>query len=471
MRQDVTKDDRDIDSALQAAVVDQVGQDRFELWFSRGVRLRLDPGSLRVEAVDQFTLDCLRTQFRTELVAAAEHLAGEAVSVQFVLASRDDSASGQTAVRRPAARPAAPAVVSTVGQREVRTPANGNRRSFAKLERFIEGGCNRLAATAARMVAERSGTASPLFLFGPTGTGKTHLLEGIWSAVRRKADTRQVLYLSAEQFTSMFLDALRGSGLPSFRHKYRHVDLLLIDDVQFFVGKRATLVELQHTVDALHRSGRQLVLACDRSPAELSGFGPELVARFSGGLVCGVEPADLDVRRGILKNLSGQRPVAFPNTVLDLIATHLPGDARQLAGALNQLEATSLAFQQPVTPELAHTVLADFFKSSCRVVRLSDIDRAVCDVFGLEPSSLQSTRKARTFSQPRALAMWLARKYTRAAFSEIGSYFGRRSHSTVISAHKQVSHWMENKAAIRFGHGQWQVEEAIRRVESRIRAC
>ena len=140
------------------------------------------------------------------------------------------------------------------------------------------------------MVAERPGPVSPLFLYGPAGCGKTHLLEGIWSAVRSGSQSRRVLYLTAEQFTSMFLEALRGSGLPSFRHKYRHVDLLLIDDVQFFLGKRATLVELQNTVDALLQERRQLVLAADRSPSELAKFGPVLTTRFSGGLVCGIEP-------------------------------------------------------------------------------------------------------------------------------------------------------------------------------------
>jgi chromosomal replication initiator protein len=470
MRQDVTKDDRDIESTLQAAVVDEVGQDRFELWFGGGVQLQLNGGSLRVMAPEQFTLDCLRSQFRKDLQAAARRLAGEAASVEFGLApiAADASENPRTKPHPSeivSAAPTAPASGPSAG-----TSANDRRRPFAKLDQFVVGGSNRLAATAAGLIAEREGTASPLFLFGSTGVGKTHLLEGIWSAVRRRADSRHVLYLSAEQFTTMFLEALRGSGLPSFRHKYRHVDLLLIDDVQFFLGKRATLVELQHTVDALHRGGRQLVLACDRSPAELSGFGPELVARFSGGLVCGIEPSDNEVRRGIIRQLAADMRVAFPDAVLDLIASQLHGDARQLAGALNQLEAVSLAFKQPVSLDMAQSTLADMFKATCRVVHLSDIDRAVCDVFGLEPSSLQSPQKARTVSQPRALAMWLARKYTRAAYSEIGSYFGRRSHSTVISANKQVSQWVQKGQAIQFAHGQWRVDEAIRRVELHIRA-
>ncbi len=203
----------------------------------------------------------------------------------------------------------------------------GTRR-FARLGDFIVGSGNRVAQTAAQMVVERPGNVSPLFLFGPTGCGKTHLLEGIWSAVRSGHSQRRVLYLTAEQFTSMFLEALQGRGLPSFRHKYRHVDVLLIDDVQFFLGKRATLVELQNTIDSLLREQRQLVLAADRSPAELSRFGPELTARFAGGLVCRIEPAEADTRLRLLRQLASRQGMTLPDDVLQLMANRIHGDAR-----------------------------------------------------------------------------------------------------------------------------------------------
>ncbi len=262
---------------------------------------------------------------------------------------------------------------------------------------------------------------------------------------------------------------MRGSGLPSFRHKYRYVDLLLLDDVQFFLGKRATLVELQNTIDTLLRERRQLVLTADRSPAELSKFGPELTARFSGGLVCGMEGANMETRLRILERFAGHLQAHVPGDVLQLLAERLDGDARKLAGALNQLEATSRAYGRAIDTSLAHTALADVFRATHRVVKLDDIDRAVCDVFGLEPQALQSTRKARTYSQPRALAMWLARKHTRAAYAEIGEYFGHRSHSTVISAQKQVHRWVDGNQSVRLSHGQCEVQEAIRRVETQIR--
>ncbi len=455
MRKDVRNGDTDIDSALREAVVDRVGRERFDLWFGDGVELCLTGGSLRVRAADQFTIDRLRRQFRTELQAACRALVAGPVEVVFEV----DEAL------------AVSHEVLPLPVRAARAPASSApARRFARLDEFVVGACNRVAYTAAQMIAEGPGPVSPLFLFGPAGSGKTHLLEGIWSAVRRGSGNRSVLYLTAEQFTSMFLDALRGSGLPNFRYKYRHVDLLLIDDVQFFLGKRATLVELQNTVDALQREHRQVVLAADRSPAELAKFGPVLTTRFSGGLVCGLEPADHATRLRILQCLAHRLQVPLPADVQALLADRLDGDARRLAGALHRLDATSRAFQRPIDLELAHSALLDLFRTTSRIVRLDDIDRAVCDVFGLDASSLQSSSKGRSVSQPRALAMWLARKYTRAAYAEIGAYFGRRSHSTVISAQKQVRRWMAQRAPIRLAHGQCEIDEAIRRVESQIRA-
>ncbi|MFW6171121.1 MAG: DnaA ATPase domain-containing protein [Planctomycetota bacterium] len=466
----MTEHDKDIDSAVRNALAGEVGQERFDLWFGEGVIVRLVNGSLIVSAADQFTLERLRQQFRRELISAGESVAGGPVTLQFRLDPALASSDGD----QPRATPNCPkkgAVSATSPGRDAkRRLAEPGRRRFAQLSQFIVGDGNRVAHTAARMVVERPGKVSPVFLFGPTGAGKTHLLEGIWSAAKSNRSNQRVLYLTAEQFTSMFLEALQGSGLPSFRYKYRHVDLLLLDDIQFFLGKRATLVELQNTIDSLLREQRQLVLAADRSPAELSKFGPELTARFAGGLVCGLDGADVHTRLGILQQLSSRLEARVPADVLDMMAKRLDGDARKLMGALNQLEATSRAYGREIDLALAEMALEGVFRAVRHVVHINDIDRAVCDVFGLEPQSLQSSRKARTYSQPRALAMWLARKYTRAPYSEIGDYFGHRSHSTVISAQKQVGRWMDGDHPVRLAHGSCKVHEIIRRVESQIRA-
>jgi chromosomal replication initiator protein len=318
------------------------------------------------------------------------------------------------------------------------------------------------------MVADRPGSLTPLLFHGPTGVGKTHLLEGIWSAARQAA--ANAIYLSAEQFTTLFIEALHGTGLPNFRRKYRAVDALLIDDVQFFCGKRATMVELLHTIDTLLREGKQLVLSADRPPAELSGLGPELTARLSGGMVCRLESADGEVRRGIVDRLATRLEVEIPAEVRDFVAANFTSHARELSGALNRLQATSQALGCKVTLAMAEEALGEMICQSSRLVRLADIEQAVCNVFGLEAKSLQSGAKARSVSQPRALAMWLARKHTRAALSEIGRHFGRRSHSTVISAQQKVDDWITQNASLELADRKWSIEEAVRRVEDRLRA-
>ena len=315
------------------------------------------------------------------------------------------------------------------------------------------------------MVVQRPGELSPLVIHGPTGVGKTHLLEGIWSAARKARPSSAIIYLSAEQFTTHFLQALRGSGLPSFRQKYRGVELLLIDDLQFFCGKRYTQVELLYTIDTLVREGRQMVFAADRPPAKLSEFGPELSTRLQAGMVCRIEPPDYDTRLGIVTQMARRMNINAPLDVKQFIVSRLTSHARELSGALCRIQATSQATGMPISLPMAEEALAEMVHYSSRVIRLPDIEKAVCQTFGLEPASLQSGRKAKRVSHPRMLAMWLARKYTRVALSEIGQYFGRRTHSTVISAQKRVEDWLADHTSLEMADRVWDVNDAIRQVE------
>jgi chromosomal replication initiator protein len=308
-----------------------------------------------------------------------------------------------------------------------------------------------LAQAAAELAAARPGEMSPLLVHGPSGVGKTHLLEGICGRFRGLHPGSTALVLSAEQFTTGFLQALHGGGLPGFRRTCRQADLLVIDDLQFFAGKRATTLELQQTVDAFHRHGRQIVFAADRDLAALDFLGPDLVTRLRGGMTARIEPPDYDVRRGIVAGIAARRGLTLPAEVCHYVAT-------------------SNMLGLPVTPEVAEEALTDLVRSSSRSVRLADIERAVCAAFGIETGSLQSSRRARTVNHPRMLAMFLARRHTSSALTEIGAYFGRRSHSTVIAAQKAVDEWVSRRSKIVLADATWDVEEAIRRVEDVLRA-
>jgi chromosomal replication initiator protein len=489
-------DDKEIVPVLRNSLIQRIGQDRFDLWFGDRVQFGVERSALIVSTAEGFRLEQIRSSFRRELAETASQVLGDGFTVEFQLDRRqasedaeddadaaDDQAGQAGSTQAEAAQPAQ----STQGQLPPNQPTPGSERlaatkqrredsstrppyrRFAALETFVVGDGNRLAHTAAEGVVQRPGAVTPVLFHGPTGCGKTHLLEGLWTAVRRRSPSRRVVLLSAEQFTTYFVEALRGSGLPSFRRKYRDAELLLIDDVQFLVGKRATIVELLHTIDTFVRAGRQLVLSADRPPAELAALGPEVTARLGGGLVCGVDSLDRATRLGVLRQLAARSGQAIPDDTLELLAERLGGDARLLGGAMHRLLATSAALARPIDAALAEQALGDIFHSARRAVHLSDVEQAVCEVFGVAPDALQSGGKSRVASQPRMLAMWLARRHTRAAFSEIGRHFGRRSHSTVISAEKKVNAWRETRAEVQLAHGTCSVEDAIRRIESRLR--
>lgn len=464
--QDVTTDDMEIVSALKLALADKVGQERFELWFGAATRLDYCNDTVTVFVANQFHQDWLRSNFRHDIESSCRTALGRTVPVQFHV---DHELARQQSATKPACAPAIVAHCKAAAPAAPSAPAVEPRRRLAALDSFVVGDSNRLAWSAARSIVARLGQSSPLVLHGPTSIGKTHLLEGICHEVRRTQPRAQAVYLPAEQFTTMFLEALHGGGLPSFRRKYRGLDLLVVDDIQFLARKKATLTELLHMTDVFQREGRQLVFAADRPPPELAELGPEFTTRLQSGLVCGLDLPEYETLLGIVRGLSQRMSLVLPPDVEEFVAGKVATHARELAGALNRLEATSRALGEPISLALAKQALADTLRRQSRSVGLNDINIVVCELFGLEPQSLQSHAKAKQVSHPRMLAMWLARRHTRAALSEIGSYFGGRAHSTVISAEKKVRHWMDLHAPLQLADGKYSIEQAIRRVEQKLR--
>lgn len=468
----MTIDDTEIVSALQLALVDKVGQQRFDLWFGGSTRLSLEDGALKVIVPNKFLQEWLRANFRQHLESVCNDLLGAPTCVRFEVQTAGDPGGLQHANGEspPGTNQPSEAVLPLCPVHALESPPAAKRRAYAELDSFVVGPSNRLAYAAAQDVAGRPGRVSPLVLFGSTSIGKTHLLEGIWSAARRAHPHCQAVLLSAEQFTSLFLGALHGGGLPSFRRKYRGLDLLIVDDIQFFAGKRATLVELLHTIDAFLREGRQLVFASDRHPVELKELSPELATRLQGGLVCGLEVPEYETRLAIVRQLAARRELVLSDDVFEFIASNLHSHARELCGALNRLETTSQALGRPITVQLAREALTEAVRRNARDIRLADITRVVGEVIGLDPTTLESEGKSRDVIGARALCMWLARKHTRAALSEISRHFGRRSHSTVLSAQKKVAGWMASSAQVSLAGGTWHIEDAIRRIEDALRA-
>ncbi len=483
----MTKDDKEIVSAILSRIAGRVGQQRLEMWLGTGAEIRLEDRKLHILLPDGFKLERLRRGRKEILAAAAEVLGYEpelvlAVNKPLPLFDKLEAGTADADVRRGSPTPpegltagllsaAEPDILPLVspGSLEPEQSFKPYRRPFANLHSFVVGDGNRVAHSAAVSVLPQIGYVSPVLFYGPPGCGKSHLLEGIWCQAKQSNQVKRVIYLTAEQFTTHFVEALKGAGLPSFRRKYREVELLMIDDVQFFAGKQSTLIEVLYTIDTLLREGRQLIFAADRPPSELRPLGPEITTRLTGGLVCGMQAADYATRLEILRGLAAQKSLAAPEDVLAYLAAQLPGDARQLAGAMHRLAAAAFAYEATINLEFVQHTLADLMQATRRAVRLPEIAGAVCSLFGLEAEQMQSGGKSPAISHPRMLAMWLARKYTRSAYSEISRYFGRKSHSTVLSAEDKVGEWLASGKTLPLPHGQCTVEEALRRVEAQLR--
>ncbi len=456
---------RDIQLALQKRLADRIGADRFELWFERYGSPRLENGVVHICAPDSFTLEWIRNAFHPIVSAVAQAILPSPFEIEYSVSpslkpSLPQALEGQTDASSSGETP--PSVT--------KTPPTIELKRRRELEEMVVGDNNRMAITTAQHLLNHLGEVTPLFVAGPTGCGKSHLLNAVYKDALASRKAGRCVHLSAEQFTSHFLEALHGRGLPSFRAKHRDVDLLVIDDIHFLAGKRATLVEFQHTLDQLLRAGRQIVVSANRPPGELTELGGEIIARLSQGLVCSMDYPQAEAKLALVHALAKRKGLTLSDEIADVLGAEISGDARRIAGALNRLLILKLAGTPCETADSAREHLKDLLSASQPSVGIHEVERAVCDAFGIESDLLKSSNKSRQFSQPRMLAMYLARRHTRAALSEIGDYFGGRSHSTVVAAQKTVDRWVESEKQIGTTRRPLMIHDAIRQIERRLRA-
>ena len=491
----MVKDDSDRLSVLRRELCRTLGDKRYELWLGGETSLALDGDTLRVRCTSQAEVQWFRRKLSTTIEQCTAAAFGRSFETVFeALAATPVQAiqkSCATEAQPPCREASRQTTQLTFGEDVWRSPADGGNRAVATAEAprepkstqpafekksrwtfgdFVVGTGNRLAAQAAREAAQQPGRFSPLLVHGPHGVGKSHLLSAIAQHLRLRQRMR-VMQLTAEQFTTQFLEAMQQRGLPGFRQKMRSLDVLLIDDVQFFAGKRATVEELLYTIDALQARGGQVALTSDQPAIELQAVSPDLANRVSAGLTVAIDPPDFETRAGIVRVLTDRMQLHLEQEVVETVAQQVVGSGRLLSGAINRLVAVSMAVGRPITSELAEFALIEFCRQHTPQVKLSDIQRAVCEVFGVESSSLKSQRKTRAIAEPRMLAMWLARRYTRAPLSEIGDFFGRRSHSTVVSAQKKFDRLISQRGELVVGDQACPVDEALRRIEAKLRSA
>ncbi len=301
---------------------------------------------------------------------------------------------------------------------------------------FVTGGTNVLGCNAAqRMAATEQPQFSPLYLKAATGQGKTHLLHAIGHAYLQAHPRERIFYCSAERFMVEFVQALKQNQMMEFKARLRSFDLLLVDDIQFIIGKASAQEELLYTIDALLAEGKRLVFAADRAPQALDGVEPRLLSRLSMGLVADIQPADIELRRVILESkLKRFAPLEVPGDVIEFLARTITRNVRELVGGLNKLIAYAQLTGQEVSLNLAQEQLTDILSANRRRITIDEIQRTVCQFYRIDRSEMSSKRRARAVVRPRQVAMYLSKVLTPRSYPEIGRKFGGRDHSTVIHA-------------------------------------
>ena len=417
-----------------------VGAERWRVWFEGATDFHATEDGVTVGVANLFIAEHLQRHFADHIEAATRQSLGRNLPITYHVqpdlfqrrrrqnlegeaeAMERLGVSPQGATSRPASRP----------EPQAKRPARD--RPLFTLENFVVGPCNRMAYAAAQAAVSAPGQEfHPLFIQAGCGLGKTHLLQAILNACASRPEMR-VACVSAEQFTNQYLAGMRTRRLDAFRHRYRSLDVLAIDDVHFLAGKAATQEEFLHTFNELDGQGRLVVLASDSHPRDLAEIQDRLISRWVAGLVVRMTPPDRDTRRRILEAKAVHVGRPLPSDVLDLLADRLGGSVRDLEGALTRLMAFAALLKTPITPDLARRVAADIATAPPKRTGLEEIEHAVCAFFGVTPADVRSRRKARPISLARQVTMVLARDLTDLSLSEIARGLGSKHHTTVLSA-------------------------------------
>ncbi len=330
-----------------------------------------------------------------------------------------------------------------------RRPSNGLDTRY-RFDNFVLGKSNELGFAAASQIAQKPGDAyNPLLLYGSTGLGKTHLLHSIGNYIREHNPSIKVLYLDSERFVSDMIKALRHGTIDNFKKHYRTAGALLIDDIQFFAGKKSSQEEFFHTFNTLLDSNQQIVLTCDRYPKEVEGLEARLRSRFGWGLTVAIEPPDFETRVAILMNKAQEKGIQLEESVAFLIAKRLRSHVRDLEGALNTLIANARFSGREITESFTREVLRDLLTVHDRLITIENIQKTVCEYYKLRMAELLSKRRPRSIARPRQMAMALCKELTQHSLPEIGDAFGGRDHTTVLHACRTIKRLCETDGRLR----------------------
>ncbi|AWB42781.1 chromosomal replication initiator protein DnaA [Paenibacillus sp. CAA11] len=400
----------------------------FDTWFKATKAVSFSDKSVVISAPTTFAVEWLESRYTKLVATTVMEVLGKQVDVSFVIEE---------------AKPSEPAPAQTPAPAPVISEDNGSHMLNPKytFDTFVIGSGNRFAHAASLAVAEAPARAyNPLFLYGGVGLGKTHLMHAIGHYILEHSPSSKVVYISSEKFTNEFINSIRDNRAESFRNKYRNIDILLIDDIQFLAGKESTQEEFFHTFNALHEERKQIIISSDRPPKEIPTLEERLRSRFEWGLITDIQPPDLETRIAILRKKAKAENLDIPNEAMMYIANQIDTNIRELEGALIRVVAYSSLINQDVTTHLAAEALKDIIPSSRpKMITIQDIQQKVGEYYNLRLEDFKARKRTKAIAFPRQIAMYLSRELTDYSLPKIGEAFGGRDHTTVIHAHEKIS--------------------------------
>jgi chromosomal replication initiator protein len=405
---------------------EELSTKQFNTWI-RPLQVEVVEDELVLLAPNNFVLDYIKENFLAKIISSLQDIGCIEPKVQLAIGSLQHAPEKVEEFTKQKT-----AAVKPIKHINYLNPA-------FTFENFVEGKSNQLARAAALQVAKNCGKAyNPLFIYGGVGLGKTHLMHAIGNTVLQQNPQANVLYLHSERFVADMVKALQRNSINEFKKFYRSLDVLLIDDIQFFAGKERSQEEFFHTFNALLDAGQQVILTCDRYPKEISGLEERLKSRFGWGLTIAIEPPELEMRVAILMSKAELSQVNLPAEVAFFIAKHIQSNVRELEGSLKRVIANSHFTGQPITLDFAREALKDLLALQAKLVTIDNIQKMVAEYFKIKVSDLLSKRRNRSLARPRQIAMALAKELTNHSLPEIADAFGGRDHTTVMHACRTI---------------------------------
>ena len=417
-------------------VEQKISKPSFETWLKSTKLLSYAGSNVTIAAPNSFARDWLENHYVHLITGILTELTGEDLYIKFVVPKDQEMEDYNIPV---APKP-------EVKQNDQQDISPGMLNPKYTFDTFVIGSGNRFAHAASLAVAEAPAKAyNPFFIYGGVGLGKTHLMHAIGHYVLEHNPNAKVVYLSSEKFTNEFINSIRDNKTIDFRNKYRNVDVLLIDDIQFLAGKESTQEEFFHTFNTLHEESKQIVISSDRPPKEIPTLEDRLRSRFEWGLITDIAPPDLETRIAILRKKAKAEGLDIPNEVMLYIANQIDSNIRELEGALIRVVAYSSLVNQDISPELAATALKDIMPNpKQRTISILDIQNAVGEHYSIRLEDFTAKKRTKSIAYPRQVAMYLSRELTQFSLPKIGEEFGGRDHTTVIHAHEKISKMLKD---------------------------